>query len=80
MPVTFPLAYAFAAAHWAIPAEAAIALPPKVVARPLELRDYRAGIGLAYTDLDNPAERALLGVMEEQCLENEKDVEHMVGK
>ncbi|HKR40975.1 MAG TPA: LysR substrate-binding domain-containing protein [Paraburkholderia sp.] len=48
-----------------IPAEAAIALPPKVVARPLDLRDHRAGIGLAYTDLDNPAKRALLGVMQE---------------
>jgi DNA-binding transcriptional LysR family regulator len=52
-----------------IPAEAAIALPPKVVARPLELRDHRAGIGLAYTDLDNPAKRALLGVMDE-CIGN----------
>jgi DNA-binding transcriptional LysR family regulator len=52
-----------------IPAEAAIALPPKVVARPLELRDHRAGIGLAYTDLDNPAKRALLGVMD-QCIGN----------
>lgn len=48
-----------------IPAEAAIALPPKVVARPLELSDHRAGIGLAYTDLDNAAKRALLGVMQE---------------
>jgi DNA-binding transcriptional LysR family regulator len=48
-----------------IPAAAAIALPPKVVARPLELRDHRAGIGLAYTDLDNAAKRALLGVMDE---------------
>lgn len=48
-----------------IPAAAAIALPPKVVARPLALRDYRAGVGLAYTDLDNPAKRALLGVMRE---------------
>jgi len=46
-----------------IPAEAAIALLPKVVARPLELSDHRAGIGLAYTDLDNAAKRALLGVM-----------------
>jgi DNA-binding transcriptional LysR family regulator len=46
-----------------IPAEAAMALPPKVVARPLDLRDHRACIGLAYTDLDNPAKRALLGVM-----------------
>jgi DNA-binding transcriptional LysR family regulator len=49
-----------------IPAEAASALPPRVVARPLELRDHRAGIGLAYTDLDNPVKRTLLGVME-QC-------------
>lgn len=49
-----------------IPAAAAIALPPKVVARPLGLRDYRAGVGLAYTDLENPAKRALVGVMQ-QC-------------
>jgi hypothetical protein len=48
-----------------IPAEAAIALLPKVVARPLELSDHRAGIELAYTDLDNAAKRALLGVMQE---------------
>lgn len=46
-----------------IPSEAASALPPKVVARALDLRDHRAGIGLAYTGLDNPAKRALLGVM-----------------
>jgi DNA-binding transcriptional LysR family regulator len=52
-----------------IPAEAATALPPKVVARPLELGDHRAGIGLAYTDLDHPAKRALLGVMD-QCIGN----------
>ena len=49
-----------------IPAEAATALPPKVVARPLELADHRAGIGLAYTHLDSAAKRALLGVIE-QC-------------
>jgi len=55
-----------------IPAEAAIALPPKVVARPLELHGYRAGIGLAYTDLDNPAKRALLGVMQ-QCFGNAQE-------
>ncbi|CAB3788200.1 Hca operon transcriptional activator HcaR [Paraburkholderia caffeinitolerans] len=46
-----------------IPAEAAMALPAKVVARPLDLRDHRAGIGLAYTDLDNPAKRALIEAM-----------------
>jgi DNA-binding transcriptional LysR family regulator len=49
-----------------IPSEAAIALPPKVVARALDLPSHRAGIGLAYTRLDNAAKRALFGVME-QC-------------
>jgi DNA-binding transcriptional LysR family regulator len=49
-----------------IPAEAASALPPRVVARPLELANYRAGIGLAYAHLDSAAKRALLGVIE-QC-------------
>jgi DNA-binding transcriptional LysR family regulator len=48
-----------------IPSEAAIALPPKVVARPLDLPSHRAGIGLAYTRLDNAAKRALFGVMEQ---------------
>ncbi|KAA1009731.1 LysR family transcriptional regulator [Paraburkholderia panacisoli] len=47
-----------------IPTEAALALPPKVVARALELADHRAGIGLAYAHLDSAAKRALLGVME----------------
>ena len=48
-----------------IPAEAATALPPRVVARPLELAGHRADIGLAYTHLDSAVKRALLSVMEE---------------
>jgi DNA-binding transcriptional LysR family regulator len=47
-----------------IPAEAAAALPPKVVARPLELDSHRAGIGLAFTHADSAAKRALLDMME----------------
>ncbi|NMM01877.1 LysR family transcriptional regulator [Paraburkholderia sp. RP-4-7] len=46
-----------------IPAEAALALPPKVVARPLDLPGHRTGIGLAYTRLDSPTKRALFEVM-----------------
>jgi DNA-binding transcriptional LysR family regulator len=48
-----------------IPEQAAIALPPKVVARPLELRNHRAGIGLAYTHLDSAVKRVLFAVMEQ---------------
>jgi DNA-binding transcriptional LysR family regulator len=47
-----------------IAAEAARALPPNVVARPLELPDLRAGIGLAWTGLDSAVKRALFGEME----------------
>jgi DNA-binding transcriptional LysR family regulator len=49
-----------------IPAEAAAALPPKVVARPLELGSHRAGIGLAFTRADSAAKRALLALLEQQ--------------
>jgi DNA-binding transcriptional LysR family regulator len=48
-----------------IPAAAAMALPPKVVARPLELRDHTAGIGLASWGASNAIKRALLGVIDE---------------
>lgn len=49
-----------------IPMHAAMALPPKVVARPLDLRDHRTGIGLAWRDLDSPVKRIFVDVME-QC-------------
>lgn len=48
-----------------IPTHAAMALPPKVVARPLDLRDHRTGIGLAWRDLDSPAKRLFVEVVEE---------------
>ncbi|MGU7783719.1 LysR family transcriptional regulator [Burkholderia sp. PU8-34] len=48
-----------------IPAEAASALPPNVLARPLDLGDYRTGIGLAWTDLDNPLKRAFVDALEQ---------------
>ncbi|KAK48123.1 LysR family transcriptional regulator [Caballeronia jiangsuensis] len=47
-----------------IPAAAAMALPPKVVARPLELRDHTSGIGLASYGPENAIKRALLDVIE----------------
>ena len=47
-----------------IPAAAAMALPPKVVARPLELADHKAGIGLAWCGASNAIKRALLDVIE----------------
>ncbi|MBC8635433.1 LysR family transcriptional regulator [Caballeronia sp. EK] len=47
-----------------IPAAAAMALPPKVVARPLELRDHTSGIGLASCGPENAIKRALLDVIE----------------
>jgi DNA-binding transcriptional LysR family regulator len=48
-----------------IPAEAATALPPKVMARPLDLPGRRTGIGLAYTRLESAARRALCSAMEQ---------------
>jgi DNA-binding transcriptional LysR family regulator len=47
-----------------IPAEAASALPPNVVARPLDLHHHRTGIGLAWTRLDSAAKRALFSELE----------------
>ncbi|MCA7972758.1 LysR family transcriptional regulator [Burkholderia sp. AU39826] len=43
-----------------IPAQAASALPPNVLARPLDLAGHRSGIGLAWTDLDSPLKRAFV--------------------
>jgi DNA-binding transcriptional LysR family regulator len=48
-----------------IPQHAAMALPPRVIARPLDLRDHRTGIGLAWRDLDTPAKRIFAEVMED---------------
>ena len=48
----------------AIPAAAAMALPPKVVARPLELGDHKAAIGLAWAGAGNAIKRALLDVIQ----------------
>ncbi|SAK84614.1 LysR family transcriptional regulator [Caballeronia pedi] len=47
-----------------IPAAAATALPPKVVARPLQLHGHTAGIGLAYLPPGNALKRALLDVID----------------
>ena len=52
-----------------IPSAAAMALPPKVVARPLELRDHRAGIGLAWCGASTAIKRALLDVIQ-PCTDN----------
>ncbi|KXU85927.1 LysR family transcriptional regulator [Caballeronia megalochromosomata] len=46
-----------------IPSAAAMALPPRVVARPLALRDHKAGIGLASSGASSPIKRALLDVI-----------------
>ncbi|MBN3836164.1 LysR substrate-binding domain-containing protein [Burkholderia sp. Ac-20344] len=48
-----------------IPAEAASALPPNVLARPLDLAGHRTGIGLAWTDLDSPLKRAFVAALEQ---------------
>lgn len=48
-----------------LPAEAALALPPKVVARPLELGGHRAAIGLAWTELDTPIKNTVFGLLQE---------------
>ncbi|EML1599467.1 LysR family transcriptional regulator [Burkholderia cenocepacia] len=47
-----------------IPAQAANALPPNVLARPLDLAGHRSGIGLAWTDLDSPLKRAFVDAVE----------------
>ncbi|WP_027783525.1 MULTISPECIES: LysR family transcriptional regulator [Burkholderia] len=48
-----------------IPAQAASALPPNVLARPLDLAGHRSGIGLAWTDLDSPLKRAFVDAIEQ---------------
>ncbi|MCG5071946.1 LysR family transcriptional regulator [Paraburkholderia tagetis] len=47
-----------------IPAQAAIALPPNVTARPLDLDSPRTGIGLAYVHLDSALKRAFADLIE----------------
>ncbi|TAM01822.1 MAG: LysR family transcriptional regulator [Paraburkholderia sp.] len=47
-----------------IPAQAAIALPPNVTARPIELDNLHTGIGLAYVHPDNALKRAMIDVIE----------------
>ncbi|KVH70980.1 LysR family transcriptional regulator [Burkholderia ubonensis] len=51
-----------------IPAEAASALPPNVLARPLDLGGHRTGIGLAWTDLVSPVKRAFVDAVEQVAL------------
>ncbi|KVN81400.1 LysR family transcriptional regulator [Burkholderia ubonensis] len=51
-----------------IPAEAASALPPNVLARPLDLGGHRTGIGLAWTDLGSPVKRAFVDAVEQVAL------------
>ncbi|WP_394543018.1 LysR family transcriptional regulator [Azorhizophilus paspali] len=48
-----------------LPSEAAQALPPNVVARPLELGGHRAALGLAWTELDTPLKNTLFGLLQE---------------
>ncbi|KVL18969.1 LysR family transcriptional regulator [Burkholderia ubonensis] len=51
-----------------IPAEAASALPPNVLARPLDLGGHRTGVGLAWTDLGSPVKRAFVDAVEQVAL------------
>ncbi|KVZ89736.1 LysR family transcriptional regulator [Burkholderia ubonensis] len=51
-----------------IPAEAASARPPNVLARPLDLGGHRTGIGLAWTDLGSPVKRAFVDAVEQVAL------------
>ncbi|KWK71094.1 hypothetical protein WM16_20495 [Burkholderia ubonensis] len=48
-----------------IPAEAASALPPKVLARLLDLGGHRSGVDLTWTDLDSPVKRAFVDAVEQ---------------
>ncbi|EJM69478.1 transcriptional regulator [Pseudomonas sp. GM50] len=48
-----------------VPAEAARALPPNVIARPLELGPHQTALGLAWTDLDTLIKRTLHSLMQE---------------
>jgi DNA-binding transcriptional LysR family regulator len=56
-----------------IPQHAALALPTKVIARSLDLRDHRTGIGLAWRDLDSPAKRIFAEVLERCAQEIQAD-------
>ena len=46
-----------------LPAHAALAVPPNVVARPLDLGEYRAATGLAWTELDTAVKVTLFELM-----------------
>jgi DNA-binding transcriptional LysR family regulator len=48
-----------------LPANAARALPPKVLSKPLEMPGYRASTGLAWLDIDTPVKRNLYRVIDE---------------
>jgi DNA-binding transcriptional LysR family regulator len=48
-----------------LPAHAALAVPPNVVARPLALGDHRAATGLAWAGLDTAVKVTLFELMRE---------------
>ena len=48
-----------------LPANAARALPANVISRPLELGDYRATTGLAWTDLNSAVKTTVAGLLDE---------------
>ena len=49
-----------------LPANAARALPPEVIAKPLQLKDYRAVTGLAWTAIDTPLKANLYALIDER--------------
>ena len=52
-----------------LPANAGRALPANVISRPLELGDYRATTGLAWTDLNTAVKTTVFNLMSELLLE-----------
>ncbi len=48
-----------------LPANAGRALPANVISRPLELGDYRATTGLAWTELNSAVKNTVFGLMDE---------------
>ena len=54
-----------------LPANAGRALPANVISRPLELGDYRATTGLAWTELNSAVKNTVFGLMDELMLESQ---------
>ena len=59
-----------------LPANAGRALPANVISRPLELQDYRATTGLAWTELNSAVKSTVFSLLDELFAPGQQPVEH----